>query len=308
MLKGSSNEGLLSHEILSAVQFHQRIKRPVNLLLKEDRVVALIPPPQFRLDFLRKVRGSHEPPVGALGLIVDLADPGAHSLLVNEFDRRQEIIQEGTPGAVDSGEGLVLGGGVEAVVADILPDAGEIFLFDEAVVVFLVGSATGKGDVMGIASGQEGTVDKFRAVVAVDAEEGEGESGMDVREGLQDPFLGFIEEGAEFDPAGRDVGGVQGQTKLPGIPFAAVMDRIDLEKPRFSLVPGVMGTDGDMFFQEFSRFGATYAPGRELFPVVFQGPVNSGEAYRTELVPDSRGNTECGPCLKEGHLFPDKGG
>jgi hypothetical protein len=31
---------------------------------------------------------------------------------------------------------------------------------------------------------------------------------MDVREGLHNPFLGFIEEGTEFCPAGGDIGGV----------------------------------------------------------------------------------------------------
>jgi hypothetical protein len=31
---------------------------------------------------------------------------------------------------------------------------------------------------------------------------------LDVREGVHDPFLGFIEEGAEFDPPGSDIGGV----------------------------------------------------------------------------------------------------
>jgi hypothetical protein len=41
-------------------------------------------------------------------------------------------------------------------------------------------------------------VDKFRAVIAVEAEEGEGKAGADIREGFDNPFLGFIEEDAEF--------------------------------------------------------------------------------------------------------------
>jgi hypothetical protein len=41
-------------------------------------------------------------------------------------------------------------------------------------------------------------IDKLRAVIAVDVEEGEREGGLDVLEGFQNPFLGFIEEGAEF--------------------------------------------------------------------------------------------------------------
>jgi hypothetical protein len=38
--------------------------------------------------------------------------PGIHSLLVNEFDGGQEIIQEGAQEAVDSGEGLEFSEGV----------------------------------------------------------------------------------------------------------------------------------------------------------------------------------------------------
>jgi transposase len=41
-------------------------------------------------------------------------------------------------------------------------------------------------------------IDKLRAVVAVDAPEGEGEAGLDVREGLEYPFVGFIEEGPKL--------------------------------------------------------------------------------------------------------------
>jgi hypothetical protein len=52
MLTDSRGEGLLPHEDLPAVLLHERIKGPVNLLLKEDRVVALIPPDQFRLDLI----------------------------------------------------------------------------------------------------------------------------------------------------------------------------------------------------------------------------------------------------------------
>jgi hypothetical protein len=136
----------------------------VNLLLKEDRVVALTAPPRFRLDLIREVRGSHESLVGALGRIEDLADPGVQPLLVNEFARRQEIIQEGAPGTVDAGEGLMFCEGIEAAVADILPNAFKVFLFDETVIVFLVGPGSGKGDMMGIAPGQEGPVDGSRAL------------------------------------------------------------------------------------------------------------------------------------------------
>jgi hypothetical protein len=83
----------------------------------------------------------------------------------------------------------------------------EIFLFDETVVVFLIGACPGEGDAAGIAPREEGTVDKLRAVIAINAEEGKREGGLDVREDFQNPFVGFIEEWSEFRPAGGDIGG-----------------------------------------------------------------------------------------------------
>ncbi|MDR1986989.1 MAG: hypothetical protein LBP88_08480 [Treponema sp.] len=138
---------------------------------------------------------------GAAGPVIDLANLGSHPGLAHEFDSGQEIIQEGSPGAAAIGESLEFGGGVETAAAGILPDAREVFLFDETVVVFLVGPGAGKGDAAGITPGQEGRVDTLRAVVAVDAPEGKGKAGLDVREGVENPWVGFIEEGAEFRPA-----------------------------------------------------------------------------------------------------------
>jgi hypothetical protein len=62
-----------------------------------------------------------------------------------------------------------------------------------------------------------------------------------------------------------------------------------------------------MFFQEISRFCAAYPPDGQLFPVLFQGPVDSGGAYGQELFPNFRGNVEGRPCLEEGPLVPDTG-
>jgi hypothetical protein len=67
------------------VHIHQSLNRPVNLLLEEDRVVASIPPPQFRLVVITQVRGSQEPLAGTHGFIIDLTDFGSHPDLVDEL-------------------------------------------------------------------------------------------------------------------------------------------------------------------------------------------------------------------------------
>jgi hypothetical protein len=72
--------------------------------------------------------------------------------------------------------------------------------------------------------------------------------------------LSFIEQTEEHDPSGIDIGAVEGEVKLAGFAISTVMDGVDLEKAGFSLVPGVMGTNGNMFFYEVSRFGTADGP------------------------------------------------
>jgi hypothetical protein len=48
---------------------------------------------------------------------------------------------------------------------------------------------------------------RLGALIAVDTQKGERETGCDAREDLHNPFLGFIEKRAEFDPPGIDAGG-----------------------------------------------------------------------------------------------------
>ncbi|MDR0707261.1 MAG: hypothetical protein LBF60_05215 [Treponema sp.] len=127
----------MPHEGLLPVPLHQRDNRPVNLLLEENRVAALAPPPRFRLDLITEVGGSQEPLAGAHGSAIDRANLETDPLLVNEFDGGREIIQEGARGLIDPCEGLAFRGGVETGAADIVPDAFEVFLFDETGVVFL---------------------------------------------------------------------------------------------------------------------------------------------------------------------------
>jgi hypothetical protein len=77
--------------------------------------------------------------------------------------------------------------------------------------------------------------------------------------------LSFIGEGTKFYPAGIDVGGGEGETKPPGIPFTAVMNGVNLKKAGFPLVPGVMGPHLDMLFQEFSGFVPLMPLGTSFF-------------------------------------------
>jgi hypothetical protein len=115
---------------------------------------------------------------------------------------------------------------------------------------------------------------------------------------------GLIGQNPEFDPAGTDIGGVQGETKLPRIPVSAVVNRVNRKKTGFQVCLEVIHHDRDMLFQEISRFCAVFPPDNEGFPVVFQDPVDGGGANPNELFPDILGDMKGFPGSQMGHLLP----
>ena len=98
---------------------------------------------------------------------------------------------------------------LQAVIADIFADDGAVFLFDETVVIFMV-MASGEGDATIFIPGLGVVIDKLRAVIAVELQDGQRDGCFDIRESLESPFLGVIKEGAQLNPAGSNVGGGQG--------------------------------------------------------------------------------------------------
>jgi hypothetical protein len=124
---------------------------------------------------------------------VDLANPETDFDLLNHFHRRQEIIQEGTEGAVQVVESIPLCGGIETVIANIFTDARVIFLFHEVVVIFVIGSVAGNMDDVKFTPVPQPFVDKLRVIVAIDAQKGEGEGLGEGNEAFEAPFWGFIE-------------------------------------------------------------------------------------------------------------------
>jgi hypothetical protein len=85
----------------------------------------------------------------------------------------------------------------------------------KAVAVFTAGAAPGEGDLVLTAPFKQLLVDKLIAVVAVNAEHGEGQVFFCVSGLLFNPALGAIGQGAYFGPAGTDIGNGQSPAKLP---------------------------------------------------------------------------------------------
>lgn len=163
-------------------------------------------------------------------------DFGANSFFLDKFCRRQEEIEEEPPfvavEVVESGNDL---GVLEAAVAEPLTDMGPVFLFDMGVIVFVVGARASDLDrefsVLEVAD--EVPVEKFRAVIAVEAEEWKREAGFDVLELFYDFNFTFAPNGALFGPSGSDIGSIEGIDEITGQRDTTMSDGIGFEESRF---------------------------------------------------------------------------
>ncbi len=84
---------------------------------------------------------------------------------------------------------------------------GPVFLFDVGVIVFVVGSATGKLD--GAFSfgemSEEVMVEEFGSVIAVETEQGEGKRLFDLFDLFKDSCFSLSPDGPLFTPARGDI-------------------------------------------------------------------------------------------------------
>ena len=93
---------------------------------------------------------------------------------------------------VDFREGLILGGGIETVVAVGMSDSQIVLLLDKTVVVLTVGSGASEGDVVLCSPADQLVIDKLPSVVAVQALHGEGQRFAYVFCLFSDPTVGPI--------------------------------------------------------------------------------------------------------------------
>jgi hypothetical protein len=78
-----------------------------------------------------------------------------------------EEVKQRLQAEVDGGQGSEFPRGSHPVVSDVFPNAYIVFLFDETVVVFFVGTAAGKVDMLVMIPFSDGFVDEFGAVIAM---------------------------------------------------------------------------------------------------------------------------------------------
>jgi hypothetical protein len=137
---------------------------------------------------------------------------------------------------------------------------GPVFLFDVSIIIFVVGSGAGKldGEFSWCEMPEEVVIEEFTAVVAIEAEQGEGQRLFDIFDLFEDFGFPFSPDGSLFRPASGNIDTIKGIDEHSGEGLAAMGDGIGFEEAgaRFILL---VGFDRDMFSDQSSRFGGRSA-------------------------------------------------
>ena len=205
---------------------------------------------QSALGLTRDLRVPQEPSVGRLGRVVATGEVAAHADLLLELHHGLEEVAERPQMRVEVGQQCQLAGTVVAPVADRAAHDGVVLLFDEAVVVFLVGTAPGEGDRLALAVADELEVDELRAIIAVQPEQGEREPAADLLQGGKDMALGLVGHHRHLGPAGGHIGQGEREGVLAKGRAAVVGHQIDFTEAGPQVAPVGKGADGHMMLQE----------------------------------------------------------
>ena len=168
-------------------------------------------------------------------------------------------------------------GVIESFIAEPLTHMGPVFLFHMGVVILVIGSASGELDgafSLGEMT-QQMVIEELRSVIAIESEEAEGQSVLDMVDLFEDATFSLSPDRSLFAPAGSDIHTVNRVGEHPRHGLAAVGDGIGFEKTRARLVP-LVGVDGDMFSQQGSWFGGGSASFSVLDSKRTQQPVHGG--------------------------------
>jgi len=136
--------------------------------------------------------------------------------------------------------------------------------------------------------GQQGAVDEFGAVVAIETEERQGQARADAMDGPPDALLPLTPDGLQFDPRGGDVHRAErAQVEALGL-RAAVGDEIDLEEAGPGVGPVGEGANRDFVLQDGAGAREGRAARRVLGPGGAEEPGERGAARLAHELVDGR--------------------
>lgn len=222
---------------------------------------------------------------------------GADSFFGDELHRGAEEVMEQPPlPSIEAVEQINDARIREPLIAEPLPDMSPVLLLHMGVIVFVVGPASGELNRVPSAGemSQEVVIEKLRAVITIEAQQGKRKGLFNMVDLLKDPCLPFAPYGSLLAPPGSDIHAVNGIGEHTSWGGTAVGYGIGLEESGADLIP-LSGLNGDVLSEKRSWLGGS----PPSFPVVnthrFQHSVNSGRrdpeqgigsirAGRTELL------------------------
>ena len=118
-------------------------------------------------------------------------------------------------------------------------------------------------------------IEELAAIVAIKAEQGEGQRVFDVFDLLEDVGFSFAPDCSLFGPAGGNIDTVNAVDEHPGQGLAAMGDGIGFEKTRAGFIP-LVGLDRDLFSNQRSRFGRASSSSGIRYPSREKESVDGG--------------------------------
>lgn len=122
---------------------------------------------------------------------------------------------------------------------------------------------------------KEGTIEKLRAIVGIEAQKRERERFFDILDLFQDTGFPFAPGSPLFGPTGGDIDSVNRIDEHPGERFSAMGDGVSLDKPGTGFIP-LIGLDGNLVSEQGPRFCGAAASFLVLEADRFQKPVYGG--------------------------------
>ena len=177
-------------------------------------------------------------------------------------------------------DGMNLGHGIEAAIAEIGANQGVVLLLDEARVILAPRAVARESDlrVQTRPEAQQVGVEELGAVVGMDLADGEGQTVVKHLEGIVHDHAPAAQHGIAFAPAGGDIDHLQRVDVVSHSIWAAVMHQIDLQVAGFLFIPGdAPHGDGGKNLRFACRRSAGQATG-QLGPVLLQQAIDGGSA------------------------------
>src|SRR5258708_3321555 len=128
-----------------------------------------------------------------------------------------------------------------------------IFLLHKALISFLIGSPTGKGDLFLFTIGDQDLIDELSAVIGINPQQGKREELPCALKGSYDRLLAAMQEGQAFRPASWYVRERQ-RVQVASLDICATMShQVCFQKAGSGLLPLLEGADGNLLLEQRSR-------------------------------------------------------